>query len=268
MAAGGGAGIALLIAYLVERLDDRLLSGHRAERLTGLRYLGTGRSIQTETKDADSFGTPSELQRLTANILSALGHPYAGAILVTGTDSSHGTTNIAVELAASIGRAGKRVILVDANLAQPTQQNVPDADSRNGLTWLLTHAQIPLPDNLVGTGTPGVYVLQAGPSSRNAMELLASERMELCVTELRLLGDVVIFDGPLSLALAARVDGVVLVTDARTRAEEVVATAAILQGTGANVLGLVLNARAQTNGLLPTGTTTLSAVGAGELTRS
>jgi Mrp family chromosome partitioning ATPase len=163
---------------------------------------------------------------------------------------------------------------VDANLAQPALQDVPGIDSRHGLSWLLTHAQIPAPDHLVGTGTPSFYVLPAGPSSRNAMDLLASERMQLCVAELRELGDIVIFDGPLSLALATWVDGVVLVTDSRSRAGEVAAAATMLQGTGANLLGLVLNERANTSGLLPTGTmatqsdTTLSADAAGELTRN
>jgi capsular polysaccharide biosynthesis protein len=244
VAGAAGLLIALLIAYVVERLDDRLFSGDRAERLTGLRHLGTVPSTEAERREADSFGTSTGLQLLAANIMLALGHPHTGAILVTSTDSREGATKIAIELAASIGRGGKRAILVDANLAEPTFQAVSDMDSRNGLSWLLTHAQIPRRDHLVETGTQGVYVLHAGPSSRNAMDLLASERMELCVAELRELGDVVIFDGPLSLALAARVDGVVLVAGARTRAKDVVAAATILHGAGAKLLGLVLNERA------------------------
>jgi capsular polysaccharide biosynthesis protein len=274
MAAAGGLLIAALAAYLVEQLDDRLLSGDRAERLTRLRHLGTVPSAHAEKEEAVNQGASSGTQLLAANIMLALGRPHPAAILITRTDFTHGATEIAIELAASIGQAGKRVILVDANLAQPTLQDVPGIDSRNGLSWLLTHAQIPAHDHLIGTGTPSFYVLPAGPSSRNAMDLLASERMELCVAELRELGDVVIFDGPLSLALARWVDGVVLVTDSRSRAGEVVAAATMLQGAGANLVGLVLYDRAKTSGLLTTGPlgtdsdTKLPADAAGELTRN
>jgi len=72
--------------------------------------------------------------------------------------------------------------------------------------------------------------------------------MQLCLEELRELADVLIIDAPLApdfdgaLAVAGWVDGVLLIIDARrTRAHEVVAVAKLLNGAGANLLGVALN---------------------------
>jgi len=98
------------------------------------------------------------------------------------------------------------------------------------------------------TGIGNLHVVTSGPPPPNPADLLGSERMEAIIEELKKQADVVLFDSPPVLAvtdaavLSTRVDGVLLVNDAR-RTRRAMARRAVegLRQVDANLLGVVLN---------------------------
>jgi capsular exopolysaccharide synthesis family protein len=259
-AAGIGLVLTLLIAYVIEQhLDDRLLRLGRVEHLTGLEPLGAIPTIQRPRNGLNRGEADNVFHLLGARILIALGRQKGVALVVTGTRSGDGATTVALSLAVTFAQTGKRVILIDTNLAQPALHKLLGVENGIGLTSLLTHPlTTPVNGCLVDHARPGLQLLLAGPAVSNSSALLGSERMRQYMADLRGMADVIILDARLLPALGGTpvltswADGVVLVADARrTRAGEVSRTATIVRGAGANLLGVVLNHLNSTSGLLP-----------------
>jgi capsular exopolysaccharide synthesis family protein len=120
--------------------------------------------------------------------------------------------------------------------------------NRAGLTSLLIDDSLDPSRVLVHTQVERLQVIPSGPQPPNPSELLASERMRRRLEQLSQLADVVILDSPPVLAvsdpaiLAALTDGtLVVVNSVRTRGQHAAQAVATLRGTGARLLGIVLN---------------------------
>src|SRR5205085_12583700 len=87
-------------------------------------------------KDPGDAANAFEL--LGAKILTALDRPDGATLLVTGSRRGDGATTVALSLAASFAQTGKRVILVDANLAKPALHALLKVKNRSGLSSFLT----------------------------------------------------------------------------------------------------------------------------------
>src|SRR5262249_55023593 len=107
-------------------------------------------------------------------------------ILVTSPGPNEGKSITSVNLAVSFANMGKRVVLVDADLRQPTIHRFFGATNEQGLTSLLTvEGEMPTGDALrqqfdtalLPTTTPELRFLTSGPLPSNPAELLASPRM-------------------------------------------------------------------------------------------
>jgi receptor protein-tyrosine kinase len=147
----------------------------------------------------------------------------ANMIMVTSALAGEGKTFTAVNLAMSIAmELDNTVLLVDADVANPTLPNVLRFSASKGLLDVLTDATTRLPDVLLRTNVKKLSILPAGTPHRRATELLASEAMERLITEIakRYADRVVIFDAPPLLpttesrALAAHMGQIVIVVEA------------------------------------------------------
>ncbi len=152
----------------------------------------------------------------------ALGPP-ANLIMVTSALAGEGKTFTAVNLAMSIAmELDNTVLLVDADVANPTLPSVLQFSSPKGLLDVLTNRAIGLPEALLRTNVPKLSVLPAGAPQRRATELLASEAMVRLIAEIanRYSDRLVIFDAPPLLpttesrVLATHVGQIVVVVEA------------------------------------------------------
>jgi receptor protein-tyrosine kinase len=119
--------------------------------------------------------------------------------MVTSALAGEGKTFTAVSLAMSIAmELDNTVLLVDADVANPTLPSVLRFQPAKGLLDVLTDPVNQLSDVLLRTNVPKLSVLPAGTPHRRATELLASETMERLVTELakRYADRILIFDAP------------------------------------------------------------------------
>lgn len=98
-------------------------------------------------------------------------------------------------LAASLARAGQRVIIVDCELLRPTVHEAFGLPNEQGFTSVLLD-QCSLADAITTLdGEPNLVVLTAGPTPPNPTELLASERAKAIIRTLREFCDILLIEG-------------------------------------------------------------------------
>ncbi|MBU4386841.1 MAG: polysaccharide biosynthesis tyrosine autokinase, partial [Actinobacteria bacterium] len=164
-------------------------------------------------------------------------------ILVTSPSLGEGKSFISEQLARAFAAGGKKVVLVDADLRKPGH---PDAHSK-GITDVMI-GSVDVAEAVGKTETDGLWMLHSGPLPPNPSELLDSAAMQSILDSLRTNYDVIIIDScPIGmfsdpLVLASRVDGTLLVVEARsTSVESLESATQLLSGPNMKLLGAVLN---------------------------
>lgn len=168
-------------------------------------------------------------------------------IMVTSAGPREGKSSTVANLAVSMAQAGKSVLIIDADLRNPTQHKLFGLNNGEGLSVSLVQDQDGH-NYIQETQVPGVKVLTGGPIPPNPAELVGSQRMKRLIEKVSEQFDVVLIDTPPVIAvtdaaiLAQEVDGVILVLasgevnkDFAQRAKEQ------LDKVGAKILGAVLN---------------------------
>ncbi len=167
-------------------------------------------------------------------------------ILVTSPTAREGKSSTASNLSISLAHAGRKVLLIDADLRCPSQHAGYDLRLSPGFTQVLKDV---LPFDRVVQPTPveNLELLAAGLDVSNPAELLASPRLASFLEETRRNYDVIVIDSsPLLLVtdpliIAALADGVILVVDGtRIRVREAARAAEMLQAR-VSVLGVLVN---------------------------
>jgi capsular exopolysaccharide synthesis family protein len=169
------------------------------------------------------------------------------AMAITSACPGEGKSTTACNLAIVLAEAGKRVVLVDADLRRPRLAEYLDLEGAIGLTNVLA-GQIRVETALQHWGSTGVFVLASGSIPPNPSELLGSRNMADLVAALSAAFDVVIIDTPPLLpvtdaaVLATAVDGTLLVTrHGHTTTSQARQAAEALRAVEGRVLGTVLN---------------------------
>ena len=176
-------------------------------------------------------------------------------ILVTSTTQGEGKSWVVSNLAVTFAQAGKNVIIIDADMRRPRQNNIFGVDMFPGLSNYLagmssrgTDKNIAVKDCIQATEIDNLYVLPAGNIPPNPSELLESAKTRELLNELKRIFDVVIFDGaPCLLVTDATiisriVDSTILVASYKTtKMDELKDAKRRIEAVGGHVAGVVLN---------------------------
>lgn len=170
------------------------------------------------------------------------------AVGLTSFSASEGKSTISFQLAASLAQAGKRVLLMDADLRKSVLANRLRVRGRvDGLSHFLS-GQANANELLNETDVPGLYIMFAGTRVLNASELLGSENFAKLVPALKDVFDYVIVDAaPVGqvvdcAVMAPILDGIIMVIDATHNSYKLERQAKRqLEMTGAKILGAILN---------------------------
>jgi capsular exopolysaccharide synthesis family protein len=195
-----------------------------------------------------SHGPVSEAFRvLRTNLQFAAVDKELKVILVTSTTPNEGKSTVTQYLAQTISQTGKKVVVLDADLINPTLHRRFGIPNLQGLSNLIVGDT----DGTAFTRVkeyPNLSVVTSGPIPPNSSELLGSTQMRHLVDLLRREYDVIIMDTPPILPVTDAVvasllaDGVILVVQAgKTRNGEVRHAQEVLEAAHANLLGVVLN---------------------------
>lgn len=176
-------------------------------------------------------------------------------ILVTSTTQGEGKSWIVSNLAVTFAQTGKNVIIIDADMRRPRQNNIFGIDMFPGLSNYLagmssrgTDKNIAVKDCIQATEIDNLYVLPAGNIPPNPSELLESTKTKELLNELKKIFDVVIFDdAPCLLVTDATiisriVDSTILVASYKTtKIDELKDAKRRIEAIGGHVAGVVLN---------------------------
>jgi capsular exopolysaccharide synthesis family protein len=253
-----GLVLAVLLALVVDRLDDRIHSDTEAESLMRLPvlvqipFVSDVRAVTlvfdgelTERTEANSTLLES-YRMLRTNIAFSNVDRQVRVLVVTSSLPSEGKSSSSINLAVAAALSGEDVILVDADLRRPSQQRFFNMENKKGVSSVLSGA-MSLDDALQDTKIPGLRVLLTGPLPPNPFKMINSAAARHLVAELRTKAKLIIIDTPPALGLAdaqvlaSYVDASLIVVSCRdTKRREMERTRDLLSQTGTEVLGLAL----------------------------
>lgn len=187
------------------------------------------------------------IRRLRTTITLSLGETEASrVILVTSTISGEGKSSVVEGLATLTAQAGRRVLVIDADMQNPSLHTRFGMSNVVGISEVLSEG-VALDDAVEFEPTTGVYFLARGRGVPNPDDLLGSDAMDALLRRARRQFDLVIIDtAPVSsvgdaLIITPRVDGVLFMVEwERTHREAVIQSLRDIYEIGENVLGLVL----------------------------
>jgi len=122
-------------------------------------------------------------------------------IIVTSAVAGEGKTTVASQLAASLARAGQRVVLVDADVRRPAAHELFERPLAPGLSEVLRD-EVELDDVVEPTHVPGLWLVTAGHGTPESVQELAKEGVRHVFGALREKFDSVIVDTPALLSAA------------------------------------------------------------------
>ena len=204
-------------------------------------------AIQLITGDAPfEFSEAYKALRTNFNFVSRNGENRK--VLITSTIPNEGKTSVAINLAISLVQTGKRVLLVDADMRNPSLHIYLNLkrDRERGLSSILMTG-MPLEEAIVET-LHGFDVIHGGPIPPNPVELVSSKDMQMLLDSAVERYDYVICDAPPvgivtdAAALSTLCDGVLFVVRQKMgKKSQVMGAVHRLQSVNAKILGVIFN---------------------------
>lgn len=200
-----GLMLGVLVAFVLEFLDDTLKGPEDIEQHLRLAVLGIIPHLKKQSV-ADAIADPrSAFAEAYRSVRTALqfstdrGVPKV--LLVTSPSASEGKSTTAKTLARNFAQLGKRVLLIEADLRNPSLHRAFGMRAETGLSSLLSGAAN-TSQVVMDTDDERLKVILAGPLPPNPAELLSGSRLLSMLTIAAEKYDQVIIDGPPVLGIA------------------------------------------------------------------
>jgi capsular exopolysaccharide synthesis family protein len=265
LAAFVGALLTLVALLVRDYVEDRVRTPEQVTRASAVPTLGSVARLSSGAGvsepglliGARAGFTPADeaYTLLRTNLdMASLQHPWR-VLLVTSAVGREGKSTMAANMALSFAQAGRRVILIDANLRDPKLGQLFDIDDdAPGLGDLLIArsidgALLPALDGyLLHRPVPNLEIVPAGTLPPRPTDLLQSSLFLRLLQHFAERADLVLIDGPAVLAsadtlvLAQAADATLLVVDTqRARGAAISEAVDALRHTSTYLVGAVLN---------------------------
>ncbi len=257
----GGLFLGLLVAFGQELMDRGFRTPHELTQRLGVPLLGELPFISASAAEEDRISadglladyqfSQSKLAEQFRKIRTALmyGAPQADRqiLLITSSQPGMGSSLTAANLAAAAAQAGKKTLLIDANLKHPELHRTFGMDCSAGLAAVLDNPTT-WQDSVQATAIANLDLLPSGQMSGVSTELLSTPHWGKFLNAAKKSYDYLIIDAPAMLTdpdpllIAHSVDRIVLLLSvgrrSRTEAEEVFD---LLGALSPRVIGVVMN---------------------------
>jgi capsular exopolysaccharide synthesis family protein len=178
------------------------------------------------------------------------------SIAVFSSRPGEGKTTTVANLAIVLASVRRSVILVDANVRNPSLDQMFGADTSRGLSDVVL-GDCALEDALQPTVYPNLTILGAGSIPGNYTDILSPGRVRSVVEAVTAMAEITLIDTPSiqeeqeALMLAREVDAAIVIVEAgRIRATEVERTLEALSRSGVTVLSIALSKARAPRGFL------------------
>lgn len=251
-----GLFLGIAAAFLREFMDDSVKDINEIERQTRLPVLGLVPAVnESDPKklsqlvlNSPKSSLAEAFRSLRTTIRFKLREQQEDAILfITSARANEGKTTVAMNLASAFAHSGNRVLLIDADLRNPSLHKLIGTRNQQNLVGYLS-GEYPLEQLSQASNVPNLDIIVAGTPPTDPSELLATTKMEHLLKTAAQHYDMVIMDGPPILGLA---DAMILTSLANVTLLTVHATYTStstinnalkrLHETGSNVTGIILN---------------------------
>jgi capsular exopolysaccharide synthesis family protein len=253
------AGLGALAAFcgtcygvgLLEFRRRRLNSPADVDEGLGIRVLGVLPPVASRKSMAPGSITAAQLSESIDNVRATIMHDSTSRprqiILVASPSSMEGSTTVASHLALSLTRAGRRTLLIDGDLRDPSLHKLFGMPLEDGVSELL-RSELEITDAIRPTSTEGLWLMTAGICDMDAIHALATDQLQPIFEKLRAEFDFVIIDGaPVlglsdSLSIGQHIDGAVLtVLRDHSGVRNIYQASELLRSLGIRLIGCVVN---------------------------
>lgn len=203
--------------------------------------------FQSMTDDKATFAYVEAYKSLRTNFEFVANQSDVKTVLITSAVPEESKTNVAINLAVSLGKKDKKVVIVDCDLRQPMLHSYLHIDNvSKGLTEFLKENSV-IDENIIYLEDLNISIIPAGKNTENPSEILGISKMEALTKELKQKFDYVILDAPpvsvvTDAAVIARVaDGVIWVVRSQYASAHTICSAKKkLEDLNIKILGAVV----------------------------
>jgi capsular exopolysaccharide synthesis family protein len=209
-----GLVVGIVLAWIRDQLDHTIRSLREVESISGRPVLASIPLVRSGPTAANGrLANAYDVLRVNLAMADQTGKPPQ-LIAVTSGNEGEGKSSACVGLGASLARAGRRVLLLDADIRKCGLSRSLGMNGSRGLTEVV-RGELSLDEAI--TKSDGIEVLPAGGGDSSPPALLDSRPFEDLLADLRDRYDVVVVDTPAvrpvadATLAAARCDAVLLV---------------------------------------------------------
>ena len=168
-------------------------------------------------------------------------------ICITSSKKDEGKTTVLSNLGVSFAKIDKKVLLIDADLRNPSISKMFDTSNTQGLMDILLGKRN-IQDCVKKTKQENLYILTGGTIPPNPAEVLSSKKMSEFIESIKYEYDYIFIDSPPvgvvsdASIISAYSDGVIFVVGANEVDSNLAKIAKErLDGVKANIVGVILN---------------------------
>jgi capsular exopolysaccharide synthesis family protein len=203
------------------------------------------RSSKTSKVSLDySLLSSEQIRMIRMNVENAL-NKDSFILMVTSPNTDDEEALISSKLAIAFSEQKKRVLLVDANLRNPSIHALFDADNSKGLVNVVSQGK-KIRMYTSETFIENLSILPAGPVMETTSDVFISRNLQESLSGWTAEFDVVIIEAPSFLErsdtqiVAEHCDGVILVVKAnKTKKEKIVKTKSYLERAKKSIVGVI-----------------------------
>jgi succinoglycan biosynthesis transport protein ExoP len=243
------------LTFLLEQFDRRLREPADVEEAFGLPIVAripASRSLRRAASSRQLDLPPAEAEAfrmLRADLRYFNAAEPVQSLVVTSAVSGEGKSTVALNLALVEAQAGRRVMLIEANLRRPQLAKRLELPDDPGLSGILAGiADSEEAGVSVKMGGAVVDIIPAGPPLSNPAEVLEWDTMAALLQRAEERYDLLLIDTPPALAvsdvtpLLSQVDGVLVVARlGHTTTDHAADLRMLLRAGHGRVLGVVVN---------------------------
>lgn len=207
----------------------------------------TSRSTERPRLNASSsFAVKEAYNTIRTKLMFTSKGEKCPVFAITSSLAGDGKSANAVSLSISIAMAGKRVLLIDADMRKPTVHRYFGMESKDGLSEVL--ADLTTEVKIRPTDCANLSILTAGQIPPNPAELLSSKQMDTLLEYVRQYFDCVIIDTPPvnivadTCVMADKITGYVFVVQrGKNHLRDLNDAVQQLEEMNGNIVGMILN---------------------------
>jgi succinoglycan biosynthesis transport protein ExoP len=249
----GGILLAAATAVVLEKTDKTIKTTESAQDLLKYKLLGyippfTNSNLMSKVivKNKPDSPVGEAFRMLQTNLKFFNSEQSIKVMVVSSAVPQEGKSTIAANLAVSMSQLGRKVLLVDADLRDPSQHKIWEIPNEVGLSDILNNQANA--EQVVTEVVPNLEVITAGKLTNNPPALLDSSQMAIFVAQIAQKYDFAIIDSPpLTVAadatiLGKLVNGILFVVRPGVAdSDSISLSKELLEKANQNVLGVVMN---------------------------